>query len=76
MNVETRREVDLFKEVLELRDPLPIELDVMEVLARANLLLVPTAVAEDQAVQHAEPVSLGVALRLYGCGRNELARGE
>ena len=76
MNIETRREVDLLEEVLELRDPLAVELDVMEVLARANLLLVPTTVAEDQAVQHTEPVSLGAALRLHGRGRNELARRE
>src|SRR2546423_9986958 len=76
VDVEARRKVDLVEEILELRDLLAIELDVMEMLARANLLLVPAAVPEDEAVQYTEPIGLGVADRRHAGRRNELARGK
>ena len=76
MNVEARRKNDLIEEILEPRDPLAIELDVMEMLARTNLLLVPAAVSENEAVQHTEPVRLGVAARVHAGRRNELTRRQ
>src|SRR4051812_15964392 len=48
----------------------------MEVLARADLHLVPAAVAEDQTVQHAEPVALVLSLRRPPGRANELTRAQ
>src|SRR5206468_661883 len=74
MNVEARRKVDLVEEVLELRDLLAVELDVVQMLAAAHPLLVPTAVAEDQAVQSTEAIGLGVAVRPHARRLNDLPK--
>src|SRR5205807_3748795 len=60
VDVQARREVHLVEEAFESRDFLAVQLNVMEVLARANLLLVPAAVAEDEAMQGSEAVALRV----------------
>src|SRR5262245_55704629 len=72
MDVEARREVDLLEEVSEARHLLPVELHVVEMLAGADFLLVPRAVAEHEAVQDAESVRLRAALRENARGRYEL----
>src|SRR5262245_11249291 len=56
MNIETAREVDLVEEVLVARDLVTVQLDVVQVLAGTDLLLVPGAVPEHKPVQNAEPV--------------------
>src|ERR1051326_2040968 len=76
MDVEAGREVHLIEVVPESRNLLPVELDVVEVLAGANLLLVPASISEDQSVQRAEPVTLPLTGRKRSRRRNVLPRFE
>src|SRR6516225_8155802 len=76
MDVEAGREVDLVEKVAESGYSLAVELDVVQMLTGADLLLVPRAIAEDQPVQGAEAVALGVTPRLCPDRGHELARLE
>ena len=55
---------------------LAVELDVVQMLARADLLLVPGSVAEHEPVQDSEAVGLAVAPRLRLHRRDELSNAR
>ena len=76
MDIETRREVDLLEEVLEPGNAPAVKLHVVKVLAGADLLLVPGAVAEDEPMKHTVAICLGITLRARLHRGDELAGSQ